>query len=427
MLKPSSTRPCPKSKKNLSKSNNFLDKERVRFFSSDNERNVDTDLEETLSDYNVQSKKSKFDDFSVNQSPIKQKMYEEDQEDKDIMNSLEQQSDTYDSNNFSERKVKKPRSKKARKTNLKKVKKVSKGRGKQFRNFILSGESFDEGTRQELSQTTSKEMPTSVNDDSIDLSTHETAADLESKYHDPTNHQNDNYNTAENQDQDIENADYNFVESEGVSSADNEMTGTFSNHWNDSTYFNGNNQDTTTDSSDNSMFLMPSIPIQKKKDSQKKQGFSRVRKYSYSPITISGIQLQKTLAHLSEPDGYHECQECDAVFSKTASLKNHMSRNHNTNLNSQCPECPKTLSNKNAIKKHLLSHRPKSEWPIECPLCGQRFQAKGDIPKHLFTFVHKGDSRVPEMGSARWFQLIDESVIDEEFASKYRKRANTCL
>ena len=40
-----------------------------------------------------------------------------------------------------------------------------------------------------------------------------------------------------------------------------------------------------------------------------------------------------------------------------------------------CPEkCGKWYTNKMPIKKHLLSHRPKSEWPWVCLFCGRHFQ-----------------------------------------------------
>jgi hypothetical protein len=42
-----------------------------------------------------------------------------------------------------------------------------------------------------------------------------------------------------------------------------------------------------------------------------------------------------------------------------------------------CPEkCGKWYNNKNPIKKHLLSHRPKSEWPWVCLFCGRHFQVR---------------------------------------------------
>ena len=40
-----------------------------------------------------------------------------------------------------------------------------------------------------------------------------------------------------------------------------------------------------------------------------------------------------------------------------------------------CPEkCGKWYTSKMPIKKHLLSHRPKSEWPWVCLFCGRHFQ-----------------------------------------------------
>ena len=42
-----------------------------------------------------------------------------------------------------------------------------------------------------------------------------------------------------------------------------------------------------------------------------------------------------------------------------------------------CPEeCGKWYTSKMPIKKHLLSHRPKSEWPWVCLFCGRHFQVR---------------------------------------------------
>ena len=42
-----------------------------------------------------------------------------------------------------------------------------------------------------------------------------------------------------------------------------------------------------------------------------------------------------------------------------------------------CPEnCGKSFGTKNPIKKHLLSHRPQSEWPFVCLFCGKYFQVR---------------------------------------------------
>ena len=83
-----------------------------------------------------------------------------------------------------------------------------------------------------------------------------------------------------------------------------------------------------------------------------------IRKHHYSPYTITGKTLSRTLATLAEPEGEHRCQQCPAIYNKAASLVSHVRRAHNENLQVKCPECPKMLSAHNAIKKHLLSHRP---------------------------------------------------------------------
>ena len=42
-----------------------------------------------------------------------------------------------------------------------------------------------------------------------------------------------------------------------------------------------------------------------------------------------------------------------------------------------CPEkCGKFFGTKHPIKKHLLSHRPQTEWPFLCLFCGKHFQVR---------------------------------------------------
>jgi hypothetical protein len=64
-----------------------------------------------------------------------------------------------------------------------------------------------------------------------------------------------------------------------------------------------------------------------------------------------------------------------------------MRRQHNPNLTVQCPECPKLLSAEHAIKKHLLSHRPESEWPYECPFWDRFYQSRFRPKNFLGTFL----------------------------------------
>ncbi len=143
---------------------------------------------------------------------------------------------------------------------------------------------------------------------------------------------------------------------------------------------------------------------------------NEVRKYNYKPfISISGKSKQSTLDRMeNEVDGEHRCQYCEKVYARLSSLRAHMSREHNPNMSACCPECGKCLSGKSAIKKHLLSHRPREEWPYQCPVCLAKgkdtfFQAKGDLPKHLTTRIHRDDV-LPEIGSVGWAALMEQSV-----------------
>ena len=76
-----------------------------------------------------------------------------------------------------------------------------------------------------------------------------------------------------------------------------------------------------------------------------------------------------------------------------------------------CPEnCGKFFGTKAPFYKHLLAHRPKSEWPFVCLFCGQTFQARADLPKHFRTTKHSNDSRIPKQGTPAWVEMISKSV-----------------
>jgi len=131
-----------------------------------------------------------------------------------------------------------------------------------------------------------------------------------------------------------------------------------------------------------------------------------IRKHNHIPWTMTGLKKAETFAVVKEEKAIHTCDICGVKYEKYRSLQIHKNRSHNENLKVECPEgCGKLLSNTNAIKKHLLSHRPEEEWPHECPLCHKKFQARGDIPKHLKTKMHENDN-IPVMGTKAWFDLV---------------------
>ena len=76
-----------------------------------------------------------------------------------------------------------------------------------------------------------------------------------------------------------------------------------------------------------------------------------------------------------------------------------------------CPEnCGKSFPVKHYLRKHLLSHRPKHEWPYVCLFCGQHSQARADLPKHFKSSKHINDSRIPRQGTPAWDDLMAKSV-----------------
>ncbi len=136
-----------------------------------------------------------------------------------------------------------------------------------------------------------------------------------------------------------------------------------------------------------------------------------IRKHNPCKFSITGRKLDVTDYNQLEPAGIHKCPHCDNVYEKLVSLRKHIGRAHNTGARYKCPECPKLLTAKNALGKHLLSHRPESQWPYYCELCGKRFQAKADLPKHYFSNKHAGDPRIPIPQSPAWFEMLRRSLI----------------
>ena len=76
-----------------------------------------------------------------------------------------------------------------------------------------------------------------------------------------------------------------------------------------------------------------------------------------------------------------------------------------------CPEnCGKFFRLRGHLPKHLLSHRPKNQWPFVCLFCGQTFQARADLPKHFKTSKHSKDSRIPKQDTPAWVDMMAKSV-----------------
>jgi len=139
-------------------------------------------------------------------------------------------------------------------------------------------------------------------------------------------------------------------------------------------------------------------------------------------VSASAVELHKRQAHRIVKSGLKifekkkpqvrksqvslPCGECGQKYESVTSLEKHVERVHNAKSTVPCPEnCGKMLTSKRSIKKHLLSHRPHSEWPVGCPLCKRRFQARSDLSKHLHRRSHRQDN-LPEFGSDKFRALV---------------------
>ena len=139
---------------------------------------------------------------------------------------------------------------------------------------------------------------------------------------------------------------------------------------------------------------------------------SKVKKYHPNLFNITARTLKDTEKYRQAPKGHFKCPHCSDVFEVKRSLEVHIGRSHNAKSNIPCPEnCGKYLTCKSAIAKHLLSHRPREQWPYKCEFCGMQFQAKSDLPKHWNTSKHLGDPRIPLPNTPQYTEVLTRSEI----------------
>jgi len=139
---------------------------------------------------------------------------------------------------------------------------------------------------------------------------------------------------------------------------------------------------------------------------------SKVKKYHPNLFNITARTLKDTEKYRQAPKGHFKCPHCSDVFEVKRSLEVHIGRRHNAKSNIPCPEnCGKYLTCKSAIAKHLLSHRPREQWPYKCEFCGMQFQAKSDLPKHWNTSKHLGDPRIPLPNTPEYTEVLTRSEI----------------
>ena len=106
----------------------------------------------------------------------------------------------------------------------------------------------------------------------------------------------------------------------------------------------------------------------------------------------SGGKSKKMIKMVPIP--MYNCEICGHIYSKLGTLQTHWKQAHNPNAKYKCPECPKALASRQSIKKHMLSHRPETEWPVSCELCEKRFPGIQELQKHFSTPLHKEDEKV---------------------------------
>ena len=152
-----------------------------------------------------------------------------------------------------------------------------------------------------------------------------------------------------------------------------------------------------------------------------------VKKYNPNYVTVTGRTLSTTAQNRAGAIGVYPCPHCGQSYEMEVSLQYHISRKHNEKARFPCPEnCGKFLTSQGAIAKHLLSHRPREQWPFRCEFCGQQFQAKSDLPKHWQTSKHANDPRIPKPNTPAYRDVLQRSEIAPNL-TKMKKEAKESI
>nr|XP_019933198.2 transcription factor grauzone-like [Aedes albopictus] len=100
----------------------------------------------------------------------------------------------------------------------------------------------------------------------------------------------------------------------------------------------------------------------------------------------TSLELHNMHIHLSENEKPHKCSICAKSFAKDYQLKCHMVRH----VSVECQECGKTMSNRLSLRDHMINLHGGVGQPrlCVCDTCGKEFRSKPAFEKHVL--LHQG-------------------------------------
>ncbi|XP_035713917.1 zinc finger protein 708 isoform X1 [Folsomia candida] len=96
---------------------------------------------------------------------------------------------------------------------------------------------------------------------------------------------------------------------------------------------------------------------------------------------VTEKSLQRHQQTHSESYVGHKCEVCGHVFQSASVLKQHMNK-HSATKNFTCEICGAGFKYPSGLKVHRISHEPKAELPYVCKICGKTFACKQFLLKH---------------------------------------------
>ncbi|CAH1783720.1 unnamed protein product [Owenia fusiformis] len=106
----------------------------------------------------------------------------------------------------------------------------------------------------------------------------------------------------------------------------------------------------------------------------------------------NGLKKHIRVHHTVDRPKNYKCDMCVKAFRTPTEMNQHRKNIHDPNRERPlCPECGKTFSNVNILKRHLLTHLDIR--PYECNICTRKFTQSGDLKIHKEKIHVKGSIR----------------------------------
>ena len=111
----------------------------------------------------------------------------------------------------------------------------------------------------------------------------------------------------------------------------------------------------------------------------------------YQRMRMRDVRNHIMAIHWEMKNVYFNCKQCEKVFEKSTSLKDHIKTAHNNEKPYQCDKCPKTFRVQWSLKSHIMVHH-ESKKDLQCDQCEKIFTNEIHLKQHM-NLKHRSDPK----------------------------------